>query len=80
MRYYIIENNVINSSLQNLLDTEMRKLKLEMQQSMVLWNSVTKEAVLAKHMVISHLHHSINIYVPLCLTACYWPYSLFASR
>ncbi|KAG8656472.1 hypothetical protein MANES_04G142000v8 [Manihot esculenta] len=40
-----------SSQLANLLDTEMRKLKLEMQQSMVLLNSVTKEAVLAKHMI-----------------------------
>ncbi|KAJ9190357.1 hypothetical protein P3X46_001572 [Hevea brasiliensis] len=39
-----------SSQLANLLDTEMRRLKLELQQSMQLFNSVTKEAVLAKHM------------------------------
>ncbi|KAG8643291.1 hypothetical protein MANES_11G023400v8 [Manihot esculenta] len=40
-----------NSSQLAILDAEMARLKLELQQSMELFNSVTKEAVLAKNMV-----------------------------
>ncbi|XP_050234512.1 U-box domain-containing protein 35-like [Mercurialis annua] len=43
--------NSNSSQLANLLDSEMRRLKLELQQSMELFTSVTKEAVLAKQMV-----------------------------
>jgi hypothetical protein len=36
-----------------VVEAEIRRLKLELKQSMEMYSSVCKEAVLARHMVIS---------------------------
>ncbi|KAJ6715342.1 PROTEIN KINASE SUPERFAMILY PROTEIN [Salix viminalis] len=42
----------------NVVEAEMRRLKLELKQSMEMYNSVCKEAVLARHLAsqLQHLH------------------------
>ncbi|KAJ6394688.1 hypothetical protein OIU77_023819 [Salix suchowensis] len=46
------------SSTPNVVEAEMRRLKLELKQSMEMYNSVCKEAVLARHLAsqLQHLH------------------------
>uniref|UniRef100_A0A6N2M7I8 RING-type E3 ubiquitin transferase n=1 Tax=Salix viminalis TaxID=40686 RepID=A0A6N2M7I8_SALVM len=46
------------SSTPNVVEAEIRRLKLELKQSMEMYNSVCKEAVLARHLAsqLQHLH------------------------